>query len=74
VRMQDALRKALKAKKREDFNEIRLLNLREAMIAARTYAEKGDVVLLSPACASFEEFPNYKKRGEKFRKLVEKSA
>ncbi len=36
-------------------------------------AQKGDVILFSPACASFDMFENYKDRGEKFRKAVLKS-
>jgi UDP-N-acetylmuramoylalanine--D-glutamate ligase len=42
----------------------------EAVRYARLLAEPGDVVLLSPACASFDMFQNYEERGDVFRKLV----
>ena len=42
----------------------------EAVKTARAYAEKGDVVLLSPCCASFDLFKNYEDRGEKFKEAV----
>lgn len=40
--------------------------------AARNEAEKGSVVLLSPACASFDMFDNYEHRGKVFKEAVEK--
>lgn len=42
----------------------------EAVQAAFRFAEKGDVVLLSPACASFDLFKNYEDRGNQFKKAV----
>jgi UDP-N-acetylmuramoylalanine--D-glutamate ligase len=45
--------------------------LEGALRAARDAAAPGDVVLLSPACASFDMFDNYEHRGDVFRALVQ---
>lgn len=42
----------------------------QAVEVSSRIAEKGDVVLLSPACASFDLFANYQDRGDKFKKAV----
>jgi UDP-N-acetylmuramoylalanine--D-glutamate ligase len=46
--------------------------LERALGAAAEAAAPGDVVLLSPACASFDQFTSFEHRGEEFRRLVQK--
>lgn len=46
-------------------------NMRDAVQTAKHMAEKGDTVLLSPACASFDLFQNYEDRGKQFKVAVQ---
>ncbi len=45
-------------------------DFREAVITASRMAGEGDIVLLSPACASFDHFKNFEERGNTFKKIV----
>ncbi|HEY3726858.1 MAG TPA: UDP-N-acetylmuramoyl-L-alanine--D-glutamate ligase [Solirubrobacteraceae bacterium] len=46
-------------------------DLERAVVAAATAAVPGETVLLSPACASYDQYPNFEVRGDHFRSLVE---
>jgi UDP-N-acetylmuramoylalanine--D-glutamate ligase len=48
----------------------RVGTISQAVAAAEREAEPGDVVLLSPACASYDQYANFEERGEDFRRLV----
>ena len=43
---------------------------REAINDAYKNAQSGDVVLLSPACASWDQYPDFETRGTEFKKIV----
>jgi UDP-N-acetylmuramoylalanine--D-glutamate ligase len=46
-------------------------DLEHAVALARAAAAAGEVVLLSPACASYDQYPDFEARGDHFRALVE---
>ena len=46
-------------------------NLKDTVNLAKKYAKSGQIVLFSPASASFDMFKNYADRGEQFKKMVE---
>jgi len=54
-----------------DASHARCDTLEAALSAARADAEPGDVVLLAPACASFDQFASFEARGDAFREGVE---
>lgn len=52
------------------YDAVKFNFLRQAVDYVKTVAEDGDYCLLSPACASFDEFESYQDRGEKFKQFV----
>ncbi len=55
----------------QDFNNIMFAStLEKAVELAKKIAHRGDTVMLSPACASFDMFKDFEDRGDKFKKIV----
>lgn len=44
--------------------------MKEAVLLGKKFTKRGEVVLLSPACASFDMYENYEHRGNEFKKIV----
>jgi UDP-N-acetylmuramoylalanine--D-glutamate ligase len=55
---------------RDAVTTVRTDTLKQAVLAARQLAQKGDVVLLAPACASLDQFKDYRERGRVFADAV----
>ena len=63
--------KIAKAARSVGFNDIIMAdNLKEAVQICHDKANAGDAVLLSPACASWDQFKSYEQRGELFKEYV----
>jgi UDP-N-acetylmuramoylalanine--D-glutamate ligase len=45
-------------------------NFKDAVLYAKSISKNGDIVLLSPCCASFDEFNNFEHRGQVFKQIV----
>jgi UDP-N-acetylmuramoylalanine--D-glutamate ligase len=45
-------------------------DLEQAVFKAASLVQAGDVVLLSPGCTSYDEFPDFEVRGDRFREIV----
>ena len=64
--------KMLECADKVGFNKLSLTyDFTTAVKIAKLIADEGDCVLLSPACASFDNFSNFEERGEKFKEIVE---
>ncbi|MCX6741298.1 MAG: UDP-N-acetylmuramoyl-L-alanine--D-glutamate ligase, partial [Candidatus Parcubacteria bacterium] len=61
---------ALKRAKYPNKNIIEFNNFKRAICFAQTIAQRGDIVLLSPGCASFGMFANEFDRGKQFVQLI----
>jgi UDP-N-acetylmuramoylalanine--D-glutamate ligase len=55
---------------RDKTHTVRAESMAEAVVIARKLAHPGDVVVLSPACSSFDMFTDFEERGRVFKKLV----
>ena len=60
----------LKDEKGIEVPSIMVNSLEEAVIKAKDIAKEGDIITLSPSCASFDMFPNFAVRGNKFKEIV----
>jgi len=56
------------------FQLLTAATMEEALDVALSIAHEGDIVLLSPACASFDEFRSFEHRGDEFKRMVRERA
>ena len=65
-----AAKEKIKKQLDKDINYIEVNTMEEAVRQGYSLAEEGDIVLLSPACASFDMYNNFEERGKHFKKIV----
>ena len=53
-------------------NVLKIEEFDEAVNSSIKLAEKGDLVLMSPGCASYDQFKNFEERGDRFKNIVER--
>lgn len=73
----EKIEKAVTSAPNYDPEKIRILHaetMEEAVEIAYREAKNGDIVTLSPACASFDRYPNFEARGHHFKRLVKELA
>lgn len=54
----------------KDYTMVKVEDFRDAVIKTSEIAEPGDVVIMSPACTSFDRFKNFAERGKLFKEIV----
>ena len=62
----ESIKKQIKSIK----NIIYIKKFKEAILKASEHSKSGDTILLSPGCASFDQFSNYEDRGNSFKKII----
>lgn len=67
--MGDAARRMVK-ELTPDVNVVKVSSLEEGVEKASKAAQKGEIVLLSPGCSSFNQFKDYQERGDRFKEMV----
>ena len=69
-KIENATRIALADLPNKNLDIVHCTNLEEAVKIAKQKAHSGEIVLLSPASASFDAFKNFEERGKKFKQFV----
>ncbi len=66
-----AAREKIKKQLNRSIDFVEVETMRDAVYRGYEFADRGDIVILSPACASFDMYENFEERGKDFKKIVE---